>query len=270
MRALSVRLCISLAALVCSGVAYADNAGSDDRLLFSASGATLSVASGGGGGSAGWLHNFSADNLAGAAVEYDTIANAHWTFGSLNAATTSGPAGARLSLYGEIHEGEGDIGLRRFDYSVEAVGLIRTFGPHLSLQLEDREIDIDTSRGNLPKLGVTYLWGPRLQTAVAFQHSVSGNLGTNLGSIRVDVYGKPLNWLAGGAYGQGAPAVFNLQTGLVEPNSGRLKEVFLGAAKSFARSDLTVVADYLDLSGTRRVTLTVNYIFDLGATGRPK
>jgi hypothetical protein len=270
MRTLDARLWISLAALMCAGVARADDTGSDDRLLFSASGATLSVASGGGGGSAGWLHNFSADNLAGAAVEYDTLADAHWTFGSLNAATTSGPAGARLSLYGEIHEGAGDIGVRRFDYANEAVGLIRTFGPHFSLLLEDRQIDIDTSRGNLPKLGATMIWGPRLQTAVAFQHSVSGNLGTNLGSIRIDVYGKPLNWLAGGAYGQGAPAVFNLQTGLVEPNSGRFEEAFFGASKSLAHSDLTVVADYVDLSGTRRVTLTVNYIFDLGASGRPK
>jgi hypothetical protein len=270
MRTLEARLWISLAALMCAGVARADDTGSDDRLLFSASGATLSVASGGGGGSAGWLHNFNADNLAGAAVEYDTIANGHWTFGSLNAATTSGPAGARLSLYGEIHEGAGDLGVHRFDYANEAVGLIRTIGPHFSLLLEDRQIDIDTSRGNLPKLGVTYLWGPRLQTAVAYQHSVSGNLGTNLGSIRIDAYGKPLNYLVGGAYGQGAPAVFNLTTDVIEPGSGRLKEVFLGASKSLARSDLTVVADYLDLSGTRRVTLTVNYIFDLGASGRPK
>jgi hypothetical protein len=270
MKAISGQLWISLLALACAGLARADDAGSDDRLLFSASGATLSVASGGGGGSAGWLHNFNADNLAGAAVEYDTIANAHWTFGSLNAATTSGPAGARLSLYGEIHEGAGDIGSKAFDYSVVAAGLIRTFGPHFSLLLEDRQFDIDTSRGNLPKLGLTYLWGPRVQTAVAYQHSVSGNLGTNLGSIRVDVYGKPLNWLAGGAYGQGAPAVFNLQTGAIVPNSGKLKEGFLGASKSLGRSDLTVVADYLDISGTRRVTLTVNYIFDVGAAGRPK
>ena len=64
--------------------------------------------------------------------------------------------------------------------------------------------------------------------------------------------------------------MFNLTTDVIEPGSGRLKEVFLGASKSLARSDLTVVADYLDLSGTRRVTLTVNYIFDLGASGRPK
>jgi len=267
MKAICPQLWIPLLGLACIALAHADDAGSDDRLLFSASGATLSVASGGGSGSAGWLHNFNADNLAGAAVEYDTIANGHWTFGSLNGATTSGPAGARLSLYGEIHEGEGDLGTHHFDYSVVAVGLIRTFGPHFSLLLDDRQFDIDTSRGNLPKIGLTYLWGPRVQTAVAYQHSVSGNLGTNLGSIRVDVYGKPLNWLAGGAYGQGAPAVFNLQSDLIEPGSGRLKEVFLGAGKSFARSDLTVVADYLDISGTRRVTLTVNYIFDLRATG---
>jgi hypothetical protein len=261
---------ISAAALICAAAAHADDTGSDDRLLFSASGATLSGASGGGGGSAGWLHNFSADNLVGAAVEYDTLADAHWTFGSLNAATTSGPAGARLSLYGEIHEGAGDIGSHSFDYANEAVGLIRTFGAHFSLLLEDRQIDIDTSRGNLPKIGATMIWGPRLQTAVAFQHSVSGNLGTNLGSIRIDGYGKPLNWLVGAAYGQGAPAVFNLQTGLIEPNSGRLKEAFLGASKQLARSELTVVVDYLDLSGTRRTTLTVNYIFDLNAGGRPK
>jgi len=270
MRTLAPRPWISLAAVVCSGVAYADAAGSDDRLIFSADGATLSVASGGGGGSVGWLHNFNADNLAGAAVEYDTIANGHWTFGSLNAATTSGPAGARLSLYGEIHEGAGDLGLHRFDYSILAAGLIRTFGPHLSLQLDDRQFDVDTSRGNLPKLGVSVIWGPRLQTTFAYQHSVSGNLGTNLGSIRIDVYAKPLNWLGGGAFGQGAPAVFNLQTDIVEPGSGRLKEVFLGASKSFARAELTVVADYLDLSGTRRETLTVNYIYDLGASGSPK
>ena len=267
MKAICTQFWIPILGLACIALAHADDAGSDDRLLFSASGATLSVASGGGGGSAGWLHNFNADNLAGAAVEYDTIANSHWTFGSLNAATTSGPAGARLSLYGEVHEGTGDIGSRGFDYSVVAAGLIRTFGSHLSLLLEDRQFDIDTSRGNLPKIGLTYLWGPRLQTAVAFQHSVSGNLGTNLGSIRIDAYGKPLNWIVGGAYGQGAPAVFNLQTGAIVPNSGKLKEGFVGTSKSFGRSDVSFIADYLDISGTRRVTLTVNYIFDLRATG---
>jgi hypothetical protein len=262
MKTLSLSLLISLAGAAAAVCPKALAASTDDRLLLSADGSTLTGASGGGGGSIAWLHNFNLNNLAGAAVEYQTIANAHWTFGSLNASTTFGQAGAKTSLYGEIHEGAGDINARRFDYSIVTAGLIRTVGPHLSLQLEDRQIDIDTSRGNLPKLGASILWGPRLQTAIAYQHSVSGNLGTHLVSLRFDAYGKRLNGLAGGAFGTGSPAVFNLQTGLIQPG-GKLREVFVGAAKAFARSDLTVVADYLDLAGTKRTTLTLNYLFDL-------
>lgn len=265
MKAPTLRLMLSLVVMTCANLAHANAAGGDDRLVFSADGATLSSASGGGGGSVGWLHNFNADNLVGAAVEYDTIANGHWTFGSLNASTTNGPANARLSLYGEVHEGAGDLGNHRFNYSIVAVGLIRAFGPHFSLQLDDRQFDVDKARGNLPKVGASVLWSPWLQTAVAYQHSVSGTLGTNLGSLRVDIYAKPINWLAGGAFGQGAPAVFNLQTAVIEPGSGRLREGFFGVSKSFGRADLSVVADYVNLSGTRRATLTVTYIFDLGA-----
>jgi hypothetical protein len=36
---------------------------------------------------------------------------------------------------------------------------------------------------------------------------------------------------------------------------------------SHARSELTVIADYQNLSGTKRATLTLNYIFHVGATG---
>jgi hypothetical protein len=298
MRSLELRAWI-FAGIACATATAAAAAATDDRLVFSADGSTLSQGSGGGGGSAGWLHNFSADTLAGAAVEYQTIANAHWTFGSLTASTTSGPAEARLSLYGEVHEGTGDIGtnerivvldeirnpppqrridaqqpvfrevLRRFDYSIVAAGLIRTFGPHFSMQLEDRQVDIDTTHGNLPKLGMTVLWGPRLQTAVSWQHSVSGNLGTNIGSLRIDAYAKPLNWLVGGAFGQATPAVVNLQTGIAQPGS-TLREVFVGASKTLARSEVTLVADHLELAGIKRETLTLTYIFDFGAGGHHK
>jgi len=297
MKSLSSQVWLLVACVICATVASTVSAGTDDRLVFSAAGSTLSEGSGGGAGSAGWLHNFTADTLAGAAVDYQTIADAHWTFGSLTASTTSGPANARLSLYGEVHEGSGDIGtnerlvvtdqirdaavpqerqqpvfgevLRRFDYSIVAAGLIRTFGSHFSMLLEDKQIDIDTTHGNLPKLGMTVLWGPRLQTAVNWQHSVSGNLGTNIGTLRLDGYTKPLNWLLGGAYGQATPAVVNLQTGVAQPGS-TLKEVFIGASKTMARSQVTVVADHLVLAGIKRETLTLTYIYDLGPSGHPK
>jgi hypothetical protein len=44
----------------------------------------------------------------------------------------------------------------------------------------------------------------------------------------------------------------------------------VGFSKSLSRSKLTVVVDYLELTGIRRTTLTVSYIFDLAAGGRPR
>jgi len=240
-----------------------------DRLSFSASGSTLTGDRGGGGGSVGWLHNFDPETLAGAEIEYQTISNAHWTFGSLSGSATRGPAGARLSVYGEVHEGAGDIGPHAFDYSIVAVGIIRTFGPRFSLQLEDRQIDIDTTHGNLPKLGATFVWNPRFQSAISYAHSVGGNLGTELVSVRVDGYAGFLNWLGGGAAGKASPQVVNLQTGVVTPGS-TLKEGFAGVSKPFAHSKVTLVADYLNLAGIKRTTLTISYVVDLGASGKAR
>ena len=59
---------------------------------------------------------------------------------------------------------------------------VRPSRSKFSVQLEARQIDIDTTHGNLPKLGLTYLWTPRLLTNVSYAHSVGGNLGTELTS----------------------------------------------------------------------------------------
>src|SRR4030081_1493951 len=77
----------------------------DDRIAVSANGESLTGTNGGGGGSLTWLHNFNADALAGVGVEHQALANAHWTFGSLNGAYTFGPADQRYSVYGEAKEG---------------------------------------------------------------------------------------------------------------------------------------------------------------------
>ncbi len=83
----------------------------DDRIAVSADGATLkgpaAPATSGGGGSLGWLHNFDADSLLGVAGEYQAIGAAHWTFGSLNASKTFGPADQRYTVYGEAARGTG-------------------------------------------------------------------------------------------------------------------------------------------------------------------
>jgi hypothetical protein len=268
MKSLSIHVCLALAGIVCADFASAADT-SDDRLTFSANGSTLTNTNGGGGGALGWLHNFNADSIVGAAAEYQKIADAHWAFGSLSGSITSGQSDGRLSVYGEIHEGSGNTGAHDFNYAIEALGFIRTFAHRYSAQLEDKQINIDTQHGNLPKIGGSVLWSPTVSTAVAYQRSVTGNLGTSLGSVRIDLYSKFLNWLAGGAFGKGSPAVLNLTTGLFQPGS-TLREEFLGISKTVGHGDMTLVADYVDLAGSKKATLTLNYILDLGTGGRAK
>lgn len=243
---------------------------SDDRIALSADGATLTGTDGGYGGSVGWLHNFDADTLAGVAAEHQQLYNTNWTFGSLNGSLTRGAAGARYSAYGEVHEGAGESGTAPLRYEIEAVGVIGTYFSRFSAQFEDRRIDVLKSHGNLPKLGLTYLWSPRIATQVTYIQTVSGNLGTQLTSVRIDDNGPTLNYFAGGAFGHASPAALNLQGLIVAPGSV-LREGYVGLSKPVPalRGELSVVADYIDLSksgfsSSKHITLTVNYIFHVG------
>ncbi len=237
----------------------APSAPSADRIVISANGSTLTGASGGGGGSLEWLHNFS-DGLLGVAGEYQTLANAHWAFGSLSGSLSGGSTDDKWTAYADVHLGEGDIGsyygLQRFDYDVEGAGVAGTFDSKLTVQVEGRQYDVDTSHGDLPKIAVGYLWTPHWQTTVSYARSVSGNLGTELETLRIDHYGRTVNWLIGGATGHVAPPIVNLYTGLTGP-APQYREGYLGIAKAFSRVDLSLLGDYLSVSGTRRITLTL-------------
>jgi hypothetical protein len=242
---------------------------SDDRISLSANASTLPGTNGGGGGSIGWLHNFDADTLAGVAMEHQGISVAHWTFASVNGALTRGLGDARYSLYGEAHEGAGDDGPRAFKYSIVAAGLIGTYFHRLSVQLEDRQFDVEKTHGNLPKLGVSYLWNPHILTTVSYADSVSGNLGTHLTSARVDRYGSQVNLLAGVSFGQVSPTVVGLQ--FILPGK-TLKEGYVGMTKPLPhrRGDLSLVVDYQDLSGSSRFSVTCVYIFHFGHSGKQR
>jgi hypothetical protein len=265
----SASLCAVLAAVAGASLSRPAAADTDDRLSFTGNASALTDDHAGGGGAVGWLHNFTDSSLFDVEGEYEALANAHWEFGTLSASTSFGPPDGKLSVSAEAHEGAGHIGTQPFDYRIEAAGIARTFGTQFSLQAEDRQFDVDTTHGNLPKLGASYAWIPAVTTGVAYAHTVSGNLGTDLLSLRIDTYSKSFNWLAGGAFGTASPAVLNLETGVVQPGK-RLNEGYTGFGTPLSNGKLTVVADYLDLGGIRRITLTVNYIVDLGAGGRPR
>ncbi len=246
-----------------------------DRLTITGNGSSLTGTSGGGGGALGWLHNFDADTLVGVAAEHQVLSVSDWTFGSLNASKTLGPGDQRYTFYGEVHEGAGDDGGKAFDYRIEALGVTGTYFHRFSATLEDRQIDVETTHGNLPKVGMSYLWNLHVQTALSYQYSFGGNLGTHLTSGRIDLFG-PVNFLGGFAVGQAAPSVLGFALTL-PPHD--LKEGYVGIAKPLPRlrSDITLIADYQRLSGgtaqvsgatsnvptTTRWTGTLNYTLHL-------
>ena len=236
---------------------------SEDKLILTAQGSTLTGASGGGGGEIAWAHTFGPGTTASVAGDYQSIAGSHWAFGSLTGSVGWGSTGTRWTAYGEGHVGAGNTGTHPFDYGVYVAGVTGTFSGRYTVQLETRQIDIDQSHGNLPKIGLAMLVTRRLLASVSYAQSVSGNLDTDLLTARVDHYGTTLNWLAGIAEGHAAPAVVNINTGATGP-APRLKEGFAGIVRTWPRTELSLLADYLDLEGTKRITLTLSCTLHLG------
>lgn len=229
---------------------------SEDRLLFSADGATLTGGSGGGGVSALWLRTFAPQDVISAGGEYQQIANAHWTNGVLSGSLRLGNGTPATALYAEAHEGAGDIAQRGFHYSVVTAGVLNTPTQWLTVQLEERRIDVDTSHGNLPKLGLSFHVAKPLLLSASYADTAGGNLGTHLTTLRVDYVGAALNALAGAAGGRAAPAVLNLLGQIVRP-SPKLTELFAGVGRSFGQSDWQLLADYQDVEGFKRTTITL-------------
>lgn len=267
---LSIAVLAAVAAFSSGVLAEQIDARPPDRLTLSGNGSRFSdTHDEGAGGSLNWLHYFTPDAVFGLGAEHQYIEDSKWSFGTARASWGRGDAASRFTLFGEINYGDGDDNGRSFDYGVAVLGISQSFSPRLSLQLEGRQIDIDRTDGNLPKLGVTYLWTPTLSSNVAYAHSVGGNLGTRLTSVRVDHYGQYLKLLVGGAVGRADPSVVNLQPGVTLPVQD-LRQGFLGIGKTFARGEVLLLGDYLELEDTEKVTVTLSFTAYLGSRGRAR
>jgi hypothetical protein len=240
----------------------------DPRLVFSGQGSWLSQDHGGGGGSVTWLGNYGAGDVIGLGAEYQTIADSHWTLGNFNLSYSAGSGAAKTVLYAEAHEGAGDASGSPFHYNVVAGGLINSPASWFTWQAEYRYIDIQPSHGNLPKLALSFRLGAPLLATFAYAQSFGGNLGTKLGTARLDYVGKHFTWLIGGAYGPVAPAVLNIIGEQLVP-AQTLKEGFIGAGKSFGATDWQLIADYQDLEGFKRATVTLNCTWHLSRHASP-
>jgi hypothetical protein len=236
-----------------------------DRIALTGNGTSLTDTSGGGGGSFTWLHNFDADSLLTLGAEHQKLAAAHWTFGSISGALTRELGDGRYTFSAEAHEGSGEDGPHPLDYHIEAASVTGTYFHRLSVLFEYRRIDVETTHGPLPKVGLAYLWTPHWLTTVSYAQSTGGNLGTRLTSVRVDRYSPVLNLLLGGSYGQASPTIINL--GIVSPGN-ILREGYIGVSKTLARrTDVSLTADYINLSGSKQARVTLGFIIRLGSLG---
>jgi hypothetical protein len=247
----------------CVGAAATSTA--EDRIQVAGSGSTLTGTDGGEGEALGWLHNFSADSLLIFGAEHQRLGDAHWTFGTLAGSLTRPLGDGRYTFAAEAHEGAGEDGPHALHYRIEAADVTGTYFHRLSVMLEYKRIDVETTHGHLPKIQMAYLWSPHWLTTVSFSDSAGGNVGTELTSVRVDRYNPAVNLLAGFTYGRASPTLIDL--GIVSPGH-ILREGYLGASKTFARrTEATLTADYLNLSGSKRATLTLSFIIRLGSLG---
>jgi hypothetical protein len=263
-------LSLSSFAVAMPAVAAEIDARPPDRLTLSGNGSNLTdvgVDEDGYGGSLNYLHYFTPDVIFGVGGEYQSIAESSWAFGSIRGAYGHGAPSSRFTIFGEFHRGNGDDDGRDFTYQVGVLGLSQSIGSHFSVQLEGRQIDIDTTHGNLPKLGITYLWTPSFSTNVSYANSVGGNLGTELTTARLDHYGKHLNFLMGGAIGQADPSVVNLPVGVSLPVQD-LTQGFVGIGKSFSWGEMQLLGDYLELESSEKITVTLSFTAYLGSRGR--
>jgi hypothetical protein len=237
----------------------APSAPSANSLVISADGSTLTGASGGGGGSLTWLHDFSSGVL-GIGGEYQRLAGAHWQFGSLSGSVSTGNSSARWTFSADGHFGNGELpvyhGMHHFNYDVEGAAVTGTFGSKLTLQIEGRQYDIDTTHGTMPKATLGFLWTPHVQTTISYSRSVTGNLRSELETARLDYFGHAVNWLVGGAAGHVAPTIVNVYTGAFGP-APQLREGYLGISTAFGHTDWSILGDYLKVAGEKRITLTV-------------
>jgi len=239
-----------------------------DKITLSGTGARLMDAEeNGAGGALNYLHYFTPNVIVGVGGEHQYIADSKWSFGSLRGAVSHGEPHSRFNISGEVNYGDGDENGRKFDYLVAVLGLSQSFGTKFSMQLENRHIDIDTTQGNLPKLGLSYLPTPRLVANVSYADSVGGNLGTQLTTVRLDHYGNVINFLIGGAMGDADPSVVNLQPGLTLPSQD-LKQGFIGIGRTFRNGEIQLLGDYLELGANEKVTVVLSFTAYLGSRGR--
>ncbi len=190
------------------------------------------------------------------------LGESRWGFVQLGASHRPGP---KTTLQGEVQLGTGERGAAGFAYRSFKLALSRELIPRrLFLELEDRYLDVDTTRGNLLTGALTVLPDRRLMLRLAYTGTTGGSLDAEYLAARLDLELSGLRLLGGGSRGRLRPESLGL---ILDPRVVEAREVFGGVALPWAGRELTLALAHLTLGDGERLTLTASLRLPLARPG---
>lgn len=235
----------------------------DDQFTVSVNGSSLTGTDGGGGGAVSWIRE-NANFSTGLGGEYETLGDAHWGFGSISAAVVpQSSSHGNFSVSGEIDYGGGVSGAPgiggHFAYDAATVDARLALRDDVSVQVTDRQVDIDAVHGNLPTIsfGAAYAFW---YLSGSYTRSATGNLGTEIASLRLDCRGQRFGIFGGLSTGKTSPALTSVGSGTVL-SSSRYRGASVGMSTWRTQRQYSLVFDYVSVGAIKSATLTLTWSF---------
>ncbi len=217
-----------------------------------------------GGGTFDWIYASPLGNSVFAGAAAYSVGDTRWAFGRLGGAFRSGE---RFLLYGEVNYGSGEreeTGVSGrpeeidFPYLVGKAGLsYELLARRLYLKLEDQYYEVDDTEGHLLRGGALVQVTSALSTQIDYAESVSGNLNTQFGIVRLDYYTPSVRFLGGVAVGRSTPEIFD---GVIrrEAQPQETLEFFAGVVVPVSRYEITLAVSHLKLESTSKTPLNLS------------
>lgn len=193
--------------------------------------------------------------------ERSELDDSRWAFARAGVASAFGE---RTHFGVDLRLGRGTRAGEDFDYLLaEATWTRRLIGRKLYLELQNRYVDVDLSRGNLVQATAIWLPTSRLTARFSRASSTSGNLDAGYFIGQVEARAGRWRWLAGLASGRNRPP--SLLT--VGGPEGDFDQRFAAVTLPLGELAAMVAFDDLELETVRRRSWTLVLRHSLGGGG---
>ena len=201
-----------------------------------------------------WIHPIVPRFTLVAGASYSEIGDARLWFGRVGGGGSVGP---RTSIEGEIDLGEVQEGGTGFGYRAARVYLTQLLVPgRLELIAEDRFLDIGAAQGNLLKVGFGITTATIGAVGVAYQGTLSGNLGSWAVIARYDFRLRGIGYLMGASVGRSITSSSPLLPAVPTSSSS---ELFAGVRLPVGDQEITLILDSIGTGSTRRNSIYAGF-----------